>query len=403
MHDSTTINPYLEKTMKKHHHLAACLPLLVMLLSWRGIAMDAYGQQQAEETMPDEFSEREALQTIARLQSKLYTPAKIIPVLRLQLDMLKSEVAFHSRMKEELERNQSILEARSTEVNEKVRDLIASAERKTGMAIVDRETTAQQMRNCVIELQRTEWELATEKGLLESKSSNVRNGATHSNREALRAELEAIKSERQILEKKKSNPSENQTRLGQVEAELDVRIKALTDALSSDSTELNSRLTEWKKAVAERKKMLEAQREVWQSIEKAARDENQKAAMQEHAIKLSQAEADLAEAMKRLEALAGSTFSESAVRVFQSTERKKAIAEQLEMLKEQREVWMSIESKQAESGNLRKRSEAIAELISQSDLRQLSRKTTIRAIEDAFKNIGVDDSELPKHENDKRN
>jgi len=389
--------------MKKHHHLAACLPLLVMLLSWRGIAMDAYGQQQAEETMPDEFSEREALQTIARLQSKLYTPAKIIPVLRLQLDMLKSEVAFHSRMKEELERNQSILEARSTEVNEKVRDLIASAERKTGMAIVDRETTAQQMRNCVIELQRTEWELATEKGLLESKSSNVRNGATHSNREALRAELEAIKSERQILEKKKSNPSENQTRLGQVEAELDVRIKALTDALSSDSTELNSRLTEWKKAVAERKKMLEAQREVWQSIEKAARDENQKAAMQEHAIKLSQAEADLAEAMKRLEALAGSTFSESAVRVFQSTERKKAIAEQLEMLKEQREVWMSIESKQAESGNLRKRSEAIAELISQSDLRQLSRKTTIRAIEDAFKNIGVDDSELPKHENDKRN
>jgi len=389
--------------MKKHHHLAACLPLLVMLLSWRGIAMDAYGQQQVEETMPDEFSEREALQTIARLQSKLYTPAKIIPVLRLQLDMLKSEVAFHSRMKEELERNQSILEARSTEVNEKVRDLIASAERKTGMAIVDRETTAQQMRNCVIELQRTEWELATEKGLLESKSSNVRNGATHSNREALRAELEAIKSERQILEKKKSNPSENQTRLGQVEAELDVRIKALTDALSSDSTELNSRLTEWKKAVAERKKMLEAQREVWQSIEKAARDENQKAAMQEHAIKLSQAETDLAEAMKRLEALAGSTFSESAVRVFQSTERKKAIAEQLEMLKEQREVWMSIESKQAESGNLRKRSEAIAELISQSDLRQLSRKTTIRAIEDAFKNIGVDDSELPKHENDKRN
>lgn len=365
--------------------------------------MDAYGQQQVEETMPDEFSEREALQTIARLQSKLYTPAKIIPVLRLQLDMLKSEVAFHSRMKEELERNQSILEARSTEVNEKVRDLIASAERKTGMAIVDRETTAQQMRNCVIELQRTEWELATEKGLLESKSSNVRNGATHSNREALRAELEAIKSERQILEKKKSNPSENQTRLGQVEAELDVRIKALTDALSSDSTELNSRLTEWKKAVAERKKMLEAQREVWQSIEKAARDENQKAAMQEHAIKLSQAETDLAEAMKRLEALAGSTFSESAVRVFQSTERKKAIAEQLEMLKEQREVWMSIESKQAESGNLRKRSEAIAELISQSDLRQLSRKTTIRAIEDAFKNIGVDDSELPKHENDKRN
>jgi hypothetical protein len=389
--------------MKKHHHLAACLPLLVMLLSWRGIAMDAYGQQQVEETMPDEFSEREALQTIARLQSKLYTPAKIIPVLKLQLDMLKSEVAFHSRMKEELERNQSILEARSTEVNEKVRDLIASAERKTGMAIVDRETTAQQMRNCVIELQRTEWELATERGLLESKSSNVRNGATHSNREALRAELEAIKSERQILEKKKSNPSENQARLGQVETELDVRIKALTDALSSDSTELNSRLTEWKKAVAERKKMLEAQREVWQSIEKAARDENQKAAMQEHAIKLSQAEADSAEAMKRLEALAGSTFSESAVRVFQSTERKKAIAEQLEMLKEQREVWMSIESKQAELGNLRKRSEAIAELISQSDLRQLSRKTTIRAIEDAFKNIGVNDSELPKFENDKRN
>lgn len=326
--------------MKNCQRLRAHAFLLVLLFSWSGLVLDVQGQQPIDDAMPREFSEREVMQTIARLQSKMYTPSKIGPILKLQLDVLKSEATFHSRMNEELQKMLSISDAQATEYHQKVSDIISKAESSTGMPLVDRETTALQMRNCVIELQRIEWEIAAEKGLSESKIPDAQTEVDKLNIEARRAELVAMAAELQALKQK----------------------------LSEDHPKIK-----------------------------------------EQTAKMRAVEASVAEAMARFNAesqrnvaraglVAGTTNSDSAVRVSQLIERKKAITSQVEMLKAQREVWMSIESKQAELSNLRKRSEAIAEMQTQSDLRQLSRKSTIAAIEDAFKNIGVDDSELPKHE-----
>ena len=315
--------------MKNCHPLRTHASILVLLFCWSGPVLDVQGQQQFDDSMPREFSEREAMQTIARLQSKMYTPSKIGPILKLQLDVLKSEVAFHGRMNEELQRLLSVSDAQSTECHQIVSDTISKAESRTGMPLVDRETTALQMRNCVIELQRIEWEIAAEKGLSVSKSPDAQIGVDKLNIQAKKAELVAMASEHQFLIKK----------------------------LGDDHPKIKEQIA-----------------------------------------KMRAVEASIAEAMARFNAesqrsraglIAGSTNSDSAVRVSQLIERKKAITSQVEMLKAQREVWMSIESKQEELNNLRKRSEAIAEIQTQSDLKQLSRKNTIAAIEDAFKNIGV--------------
>ena len=310
--------------MKNCRRLRTLVSLLVLLFSWSGLALNVQGQQRIDDLMPREFSEREAMQTIGRLQSKMYTQSDIEISLNLQLHVLKAEATFHSRMNEELHRMLSISEAQSTEYQQIVNDTISKAETRTGMPLVDRETTALQMRNCVIELQRIEWEIAAEKGLSESKAPDAHIGVAKLNIEARRNELEAMASEHQVL---KQN-------------------------LGDDHPQIKEQIA-----------------------------------------KMRAAEASIAEAMVRLSVIAGSTNSDSAVRVSQLIERKKAITSQVEMLKVQREVWMNIESKQAELSNLRRRSEAIVEIQTQNDLKQLSRKTTMAAIEDALKNIGVDNAD----------
>jgi hypothetical protein len=307
--------------MKNCHQLKTYSSILVLLFSWSGFVLDVQGQQQFDDWMPREFSEREAMQTIGRLQSKMYKPSKIVPVLKLQLDVLKSEVTFHYRMSDELEKWQMDSKAQSIKCNQLIRNMILDAE--TEMTLVDRETTALQMRNCVIELQRIEWEIATEKGLPESEAPDAQIGAAQSSIEARKAELEAFASELQSLKERTVDGPEMRMQIAKVKA----------------------------------------------------------------------AEANIAEARARLTVIGGSTKSESAVRVSQLIERKKAISMQLEMLKKQREVWMSIESKQEELSNLRRSSDAISEVQIQSDLKQLSRQTTIAAIEDAIKNVGVDNAD----------
>lgn len=310
--------------MKNCRRLRTLVSLLVLLFSWSGLALNVQGQQRIDDLMPREFSEREAMQTIGRLQSKMYTQSDIEISLNLQLHVLKAEATFHSRMNEELHRMLSISEAQSTEYQQIVNDTISKAETRTGMPLVDRETTALQMRNCVIELQRIEWEIAAEKGLSESKAPDAHIEVAKLNIEARKNELDAMASEHQSLKQK----------------------------LGDDHPQIKEQIA-----------------------------------------KMRAAEASIAEAMVRLSVIAGSTNSDSAVRVSQLIERKKAITSQVEMLKVQREVWMNIESKQAELSNLRRRSEAIVEIQTQNDLKQLSRKTTMAAIEDALKNIGVDNAD----------
>lgn len=284
--------------------------------------------------MPREFSEEEAVQNIARLRSGLYPKSSIAPILKLQLDVLKSEIDAHRQMTEMLHEKTNVSRVESERLNDIIQNIISTSETNTGV-LVDRETTNLLMRNCLVELQRIDWELAAERGLPEQISPNPELEIARLDIEARKAELDAIAARLTLLAEKK------------------------------DKSTVNS-------------------------------DE----VLIEQKAKLKLAESELSKAKLRVDTLANSPSRDAATRVTQLTERKKVLVEQLEALKQQRQVWQKVEPMQTTSAFVRERTDALIDDISQKELEQLRRTTTVDAIESALNATEQQNSEA-KPDSDK--
>ena len=215
--------------------------------------------------MPRAFSEEEALQNIARLRSGLYPKSSIAPILRLQLDVLKSEIVAQDQMTNMLREKTGEYSAESEKLNEIAQNIISTSETNSGV-LVDRETTNLLMRNCLVELQRIDWELAAERGLPEPKTTNPELEIAKLDIEARRAELEEIAARLTLAEKQSKLAVNNdevlieqKTKLKLAESELskaELRVAALTDSPSRDAATRVTQLTERKKVLIEQLELM---------------------------------------------------------------------------------------------------------------------------------------------------
>ena len=271
-------------------------------------------EQPPADFMPREFSEEEARQNIARLRSPLYESSSVVPILKLQLDVLNSEIAAQERIHSRLRENSAELNAELEKLDAIVEEELTKSENKTGV-LVDRETTNLLMQNCLVELQRVDWELAAERALPEPKVDNAELEVARLDIEARQAELEAIVARLESLQKSANSLAKNEEIL----------------------------------------------------IEQRA--------------KLRLAETELSKAKLRVDAVASSSSRDAAARVTQLTERRKTLVVQLDELKQQRNVWRSIERMQSASGLVQNRVASLSETLSQKEVELLRGNITAEAIE----------------------
>lgn len=280
------------------------------------------------ELMPHEFSENEVIQNIGRLRSPLYDKSSIAALLGLQLDVLKSEIHVNRHIDDMHRRNADELRAESRKLEAIMEEMVDAAEKNTGV-LVDRETTNLLMRNCLVELQRIDWDLAAERTLPEPNASNP--------------ELEAAKLD--ILAR---------------QAELEAIAAALKAPGKSGKAELS-----------------------------------------EHQAKLKVAEAELAKSKLKLESLASSGTVVAATRVKSLTERRNVLADQLELLKQQRNVWRDVERLQTESHLVQGRISSTLQDLSRHEIEQTRRTVTAEAAQAALSEVGHSKADEPKQDADK--
>ncbi len=266
--------------MKHRHSLTICMSFLMLLLSWSGLAKDA-DCQSIDTFFPTAVSEQDLPRLIAAVKSKAYAAENeqfVKFLMQFQLDVLKSELDLHEGMKSGLEIRKEKVDRDSWQLTSTNSDEIELAERESGMPMVDRDTTALLMRNCVSELQRIEWELAVEKGLPEPKAND---SEARINEQILRLDEERDTIEKEIADLKRDIIKK---------LDIDTAMKKLRERLkynelqvfearsllagllrgtpSADSAARVSQLAERKKVILEQLELLKKQRKSWGSIER---------------------------------------------------------------------------------------------------------------------------------------
>ncbi len=227
--------------------------------------------------MPREFSAEEAMQNIARLRSPLYESSSLVPILKLQQDVLNLENSVQREILDNLREKSDELNAELQKLDENVDVELTKSEKETGI-LVDRETTNRLMQNCLVELQRIDWELAAERALPEPKADNAELEVARLDIEARQAELEAIVARLESLQKSANASAKNEdilieqrAKLRLAETELSkakLRVDAVASSSSRDAAARVTQLTERRKVLITQLEELKQQRNVWRIVER---------------------------------------------------------------------------------------------------------------------------------------
>jgi hypothetical protein len=294
----------------------------------------------SQENASNQMSKTDSvLSTLAELKlPQIFQPEPIIQAGRFQFEEMKQQKTFEE---ETLNKWLEMIEHTRVQMLRKQserKEMEAHAVEQTGMPAMSSESVELLIRNCVVELQRIDWDVASEAVLASEPTDKKKNAAAEGR---LRAHLAIV------------SGLEKQLELARKDMD---RLQALSDRGTVSQQELNAKL----------------------------------AMVEDMKAKLIAANATTDAFRAEMDLEGTETNTASALRLKQLEARKKVIQAQLEKLTLHRRLMSDEEEKTAEINSFRQNFESISNSYMELEIKSTYTKSLLRLMREALKSVGVE-------------